>query len=118
LVSGIAGMDDTMYYCCLRTCDNCLTCHVKKDITCISGLRLREFTIAVGPNDGVYTLCGSHRNRMATQETTAFMCRANTTGISVKIQIRKMHRWLTLCEVFIFGRGMVEVNICTATNQL
>ena len=105
-----------MYYC-LRIGDNCLTCQVDNDIMYVSGSRLQQFSITVGRNDGAYKKCGLSRNRMETAQTTAFMCEANARGKSVKIQIQKMEV-LSLCEVFIFGRGTVEVKCCTATNKL
>ena len=47
---------------------------------------------------------------METAQTTAFKCEANATGNTVKIQIQKTEV-LTLCEVFIFGTGTVEVKL-------
>jgi len=107
-----------MCYCCVRIGDNCLIYDADNDIIGISGDGLRQFIIAVGPNDGEYKKCGSSRNKMLTDDTTAFMCEPHATGNSVTIQLKRLHAWLTLCEVFIFGTGMLEVNRCIATNTL
>jgi len=48
---------------------------------------------------------------MITGETTAYTCEADAKGNSVKIQIKGRKEFLTLCEVLIFGKGIVEVNI-------
>ena len=91
---------------------------IMNDIIGISGDSLRQFSIAVGPNDGVYKKCGWSRNKMLTGDTTAFTCEAHATGNSVNIEIKRLQSWLTLCEVFVFGTGMLEVNIYIATNQM
>ena len=48
---------------------------------------------------------------MITGETTAYTCEANAKGKSLKIQIKGRKEYLTLCEVLIFGTGIVGVNI-------
>ena len=104
--------------CTIVVGDNCLTCHTDNDVIGISGYRLQQFNITVGPMNGAYKKCGSSTNRMVSHETTAFMCEAKARGNSVKIQIQKLQTWLTLCEVFIFGTGMLDVTTCTVTNKL
>ena len=69
--------------------------------------RLRNFSIIVGPNNGMYKKCGSTTNDMSIGETTAFLCEAHASGTSLKIQINGRRQFLTLCEVFMFGTGMV-----------
>ena len=69
--------------------------------------RLRGFSIIVGPNNGMYKKCGSSSNDMERQETTAFLCEAHASGTSLKITIMGRYEILTLCEVFMFGIGMV-----------
>ena len=94
---------------CLRIGDGYLTCHVDCEI-CMTGERLRTFSIIVASNNGTYKMCGSPSNNMSTAEARTFPCEPNTRGTSVKIQINGRKEFLTLCEVFIFGRGMIEVN--------
>jgi len=48
---------------------------------------------------------------MSSTETTAFPCEAHAKGTSLKIQIIGRKEYLTLCEVFVFGTGIVGVNI-------
>ena len=69
--------------------------------------RLRGFSIIVGPNNGMYKKCGSSTNDMERQETTAFLCEAPASGTSLKITIIGRREFLALCEVFMFGTGMV-----------
>ena len=83
----------------------CLTCHVD-NVIYVSGNRLKNFTIIVGPHNGKYKTCGSARNNMITGETTAYTCDANAQGNSLKIQINGRKEYLTLCEVLIFGTGL------------
>ena len=70
--------------------------------------RLWNFNIIVGPN----YKCGSSSNSIAIGNTKAFTCEPNARGTSLKIQIKGRKECLTLCEVFIFGTGMVEENRC------
>ena len=48
---------------------------------------------------------------MSTSETTSFPCEDNAKGTSLTIQIIGRRDVLTLCEVYIFGIGIVVVNI-------
>ena len=75
----------------------------------MSGERLRTFSIIVGPNNGTYKKCGSSRNNLSSAEARVFSCEPNAKGSSLKIQIKGRRDLLTLCEVFIFGRGKSEV---------
>jgi len=68
--------------------------------------RLRDFTITVGPDHK----CGSSSNAIAIGETKAFTCEPTARGTSLKIQIKERSENLQLCEVFIFGTGMVGEN--------
>ena len=72
--------------------------------------RLQNFSIIVDQNKGMYKKCGSSNNKMSVGETTAFSCEADARGTSLKIKIKGRHEFLRLCEVFIFGIGMFEVN--------
>ena len=54
-------------------------------------------------------MCGSPSNNMSTAEARTFSCEPNARGTSLKIQINGRKELLSLCEVFIFGRGMSEV---------
>ena len=79
--------------------------------------RLENFSIIVGPNNGKYQKCGSSNNAIPIGETTAFLCEAHASGTSLKIQINGRRQFLTLCEVLIFGTGMVVENSCFALNE-
>ena len=57
----------------------------------------------------MYTKCGSPTNNMSSAEARVFSCEPNAKGSSLKIQIKGRRDYLTLCEVFIFGRGKIEV---------
>ena len=72
--------------------------------------RLRTFSIVVASNNVTYKMCGSPSNNMSTGEARTFSCEPNAKGTSLKIQINGRKEFLTLCEVFIFGRGMNAVN--------
>ena len=79
--------------------------------------RLQGFSIIVGPNNGKYKKCGSSTNDISKGETTAFFCEAHASGTSVKIKLNGIKEYLTLCEVFIFGTGMVVESSCIAMNK-
>ena len=46
---------------------------------------------------------------MSPAEARVFSCVPNAKGTSLKIQIIRGRDYLTLCEVFIFGKGKIEV---------
>ena len=79
--------------------------------------RLRKFSIIVGPNNGIYKKCGSSTNTMSNGDTTAFTCEAQASGTSLMIKINDRNEFLTLCEVLIFGTGMVVESSCIAMNK-
>ena len=54
---------------------------------------------------------------MSTGEVRVFSCEPNAKGTSLKIQIKGRHEYLTLCEVFIFGRGKIEVKCYFAMTE-
>ena len=72
----------------------------------LSGIRLKDFDIRVGPYNGNYKRCGMARNTMVPGETKSYLCSPNAIGSTVKIQIDRFE-FLTLCEVSIFGKGML-----------
>ena len=50
--------------------------------------------------------CGSKTNDMNTGETVSFTCHPWAEGYSLKITIVDRVEVLTLCEVFVYGKGM------------
>jgi len=68
--------------------------------------RLWNFRIRVGLKHA----CGSYINDIPIGNTKAFTCEPNARGNSLKIQIKERREVLSLCEVLIFGTGMVEEN--------
>jgi len=87
-------------------------CHIQY-IAFLSGTRLWNFDITVGPYNGQYWKCGSSSNYMDTGETASFTCDPNAKGTSLKITIKDRRELLTLCEVLVFGIGMT----CSNFNQ-
>ena len=73
--------------------------------------RLLNFNIAVGPYHGTYKKCGSSINNMSIKEWKGFVCESNAKGISVEIGIKGKKHILSICEVFISGTGVGELNI-------
>jgi len=48
-------------------------------------------------------------NDMSTGEIRSFSCESNARGTSLAITIKRKHKMINFCEVFIFGTGMVAV---------
>jgi len=81
------------------------------------GERLRNFEIIVHPRSGRKKRCGSmSTNILETGETKSFSCEPEAIGTSMTIRLPGETNILTLCEVFIFGKGTVEMNISIASN--
>ena len=53
--------------------------------------------------------CGSSSNNMKTGEIKSFKCAPNARGQILKITILGRKEFLTLCEVFVYGKGMILV---------
>ena len=76
---------------------------------------MRNFNILVGPNQGTFKKCGSSSNNMSILgECKGFVCESDAKGVSVKITVKGKNKLLTLCEVFIVGTGMDDLNIFIA----
>ena len=71
------------------------------------GHYLRNFSITVGPHQGVYKRCGSDINAMSKEDTKSFRCEPNARGMSLVITMRGTDKILELCEVQILGKGIV-----------
>ena len=54
---------------------------------------------------------------MSTGETKSFMCDRDAIGTVLIIQIPGEEKILTLCEVYIYGEGTVELNISFAIDS-
>ena len=74
----------------------------------LSGNRLKVFDIRVGPYNGKYKWCGMDRNALGSGQTKSYLCSPNAKGSTVRIKIHEPE-YLTLCEVFVYGRGMLYV---------
>jgi len=48
---------------------------------------------------------------METNQAKTFLCESNAKGVSVKITVKGSHKIITLCEVYVYGTGMVKVKI-------
>ena len=79
--------------------------------------RLQNFSIIVGQKNGTYKKCGSSYNNISVGGRTAFSCEADARGTSLQIKINGKNEYLQLCEVFIFGTGLFEENMCIALNN-
>ena len=56
--------------------------------------------------------CGKRSsNRMSTGETKSFLCEPDAIGSVLIIQIPGEYNILTMCEVYIYGEGTVELSI-------
>ena len=71
-----------------------------------SGWRLRYFNITVGPFNGTYKACGTDANVIPTGGTRSFLCEYRAIGTTLTITVDN-RRILTLCEVQIYGKGIV-----------
>ena len=58
----------------------------------------------------------SPTNTMSTGETKSFPCEPNAKGQELTIRIPGEMRILTLCEVYAYGTGTVELNISTSSS--
>ena len=81
------------------------------------GERLRNFEIIVHTRLGRKKRCGSmSTNKLNTGETKSFPCEPEAIGTAMTIILPGETNILTLCEVFIFGKGTVEMNVSIAIN--
>ena len=55
---------------------------------------------------------------MSLGEWKGFVCESNAKGISVKIEIIGKKHILSICEVYIFGTAVGELNILIIINLL
>ena len=74
----------------------------------LTGRHLRNLNIDIVPYDEPYWKCGSTSNDIATGETVSFTCDPNAIGTALKITIEKRFDSLLLCEVLVFGTGMLS----------
>ena len=73
----------------------------------------------MGPYKGMSKKCGSSSNSLSpTPVPKDFVCEPNAIGKSVKITLALEMKYLTLCEVFVFGTGLDELNIFIVINSL
>ena len=72
-----------------------------------TGRHLRNLSIGIGPYNGPYWKCGSTSNDIATGETVSFTCDANSIGTALHITLKHIFESLLLCEVLVFGTGML-----------
>ena len=77
---------------------------------------MRNFSIIVGTNQEQYKKCGSYHNFMSLGKWKEFLCESNATGVSLTITEKGKGRILNMCEVFVFGTGMVEFKHISAIN--
>ena len=113
----VYGLISITFLLLLSIDDICLIFHVNSYINCTIGNMLRNFNITVGPHEGTYKKCGLSTNDMKTGEIRSFSCESNARGTSLKITVKETNTTLSFCEVFVFGKGMVELNIYTATKM-
>ena len=70
-----------------------------------------RFDISIGPYHGQYGTCGSSYNDMTeeTGDTMFFKCPRNVLGPTLKITKSGSRSRLTLCEVFVYGHGKIQL---------
>ena len=73
----------------------------------------------MGSYKGMSRKCGSSSNSLSKIPVPKdFVCEPNAIGKSVKITLVLKNAYLTLCEVFVFGTGLDELNIFIVINSL
>ena len=68
---------------------------------------------------GMSRKCGSSSNSLSKIPVPKdFVCEPNAIGKSVKIALPQKKTFIRLCEVFVFGTGLDELNIFIVINSL
>ena len=79
------------------------------------GNRLHKFEIITGRPHGKRYQCGNkNTNTVAQGEIGIFMCEPDAIHRTLKIRIPGEDKILTLCEVYVRGKGTDQLNISTS----
>ena len=62
----------------------------------------------------MFKRCGSFRNDMSKLKKKTFHCEPEAVGVMLKIALKGTLRYLTICEVYVFGTGMSNLEISIA----